>query len=144
MNVILHCLGSSCIFGFLLLGKNIFAGETEEQIVHSIYELCGTHILWWLILKSLSFISLYLHLTLIYLHFPNTQTTFVLHQNQDESTMSSGSMTSFFIHFFSSFDDDTIDLLDKLLEYDSKRRIAATDALNHPYFSKGCWNTLKE
>lgn len=105
-----------CIFGFLLLGKNIFAGETEEQIVHSIYELCGTP--------------------------PPDSDLFALPKYSDY--ICPPSKPRRINYEFRNFDDDTIDLLDKLLEYDSKRRITATDALNHPYFSKGCWNTLKE
>ena len=38
--------------------------------------------------------------------------------------------------FFPTLDESGLDLLQKMLVYDPKKRISAKDALNHPFFSK--------
>jgi serine/threonine protein kinase len=35
-------------------------------------------------------------------------------------------------------DEEAIDLIARMIEYDPKKRITAAEALNHPYFKDAC------
>lgn len=98
---------TSCVFGEMLVGKPILAGESDTHQLEIIFDLCGTPtedtMPGW---KSL----------------PNAE---VLNPRARPGNLS---------HRFREFGSGAISLLKELLKLNWKTRINAIDALQHPYF----------
>ncbi|KHJ30639.1 putative serine threonine-protein kinase bur-1 [Erysiphe necator] len=102
--------GVGCVFGEMLIGKPILAGESDANQLKIIFDLVGTptneNMPNW---RSLPGAELYNVSSL-------PQTTGTLSQN------------------FRTYGSGAISLLKELLKLDWRKRINAIDALNHPYF----------
>ena len=96
-----------CIFGFLILKNTLFEGENEIDQLNKIMKFLGT--------PNFSQIPYYYNFNL-----NNYQ--FMYYPQSD------------FSEKFNNFDENGIDLLKKMLNYDPGQRISCKDALNHPYF----------
>ena len=99
---------AGCIFGELILGKPLFNGDGQLQIVIKIIELLGTpNVKDW---PESSDISYFQHYQLP--EYPRTLEKVVP----------------------PNFDPLALDLLSKCLEYSQSKRITAAEALKHPFF----------
>ena len=96
-----------CIFGFLILKNTLFEGENEIDQLNKIMQFLGT--------PNFSQIPYYYNFNL-----NNYQ--FMYYPQAD------------FNEKFNNFDENGIDLLRKMLNYDPDLRISCKDALAHPYF----------
>ena len=96
-----------CIFGFLVLKKTLFEGDSEIDQLNKIMQFLGT--------PNFNQIPYYNNLNIF-----NNQ--FVYFSPSD------------FNEKFNNLDDYGKDLLKKMLNYDPDQRISCKDALNHPYF----------
>ena len=96
-----------CIFGFLILKNTLFEGENEIEQLNKIMKFLGT--------PNFSQIPYYYNFNL-----NNYQ--FMYYPQSD------------FREKFNNFDENGIDLLKKMLNYDPELRISCKEALAHPYF----------
>ena len=96
-----------CIFGFMVLKRTLFEGESEIDQLNKIFQFLGT--------PNFNQINYYNNLNV-----NNNQ--FVYYPPGD------------FNEKFSNLDDYGKDLLKKMLNYDPELRISCKDALKHPYF----------
>ena len=96
-----------CIFGFLILKNTLFEGENEIDQLNKIMKFLGT--------PNFSQIPYYYNFNL-----NNYQ--FMYYPQSD------------FREKFNNFDENGIDLLKKMLNYDPELRISCKEALAHPYF----------
>jgi serine/threonine protein kinase len=96
-----------CIFGFLILKNTLFEGENEIDQLNKIMKFLGT--------PNFSQIPYYYNFNL-----NNYQ--FMYYPQSD------------FSEKFNNFDENGIDLLKKMLNYDPELRISCKEALAHPYF----------
>ena len=96
-----------CIFGFLILKNTLFEGENEVDQLNKIMQFLGT--------PNFNQIPYYYNFNL-------NQYQFMYYPPSD------------FKEKFSNFDENGIDLIKKMLNYDPDLRISCKDALAHPYF----------
>ena len=100
-----------CIFAELLMGKPILPGQNERDQLKKIYELCGTPTeATWPGVTALTNYDV--------MRFEQT------HKNRIVEVFSRDK----------KFSHKALDLVEKLLEMDPKRRISAINALDHDYF----------
>ncbi|KAL4911502.1 cyclin-dependent kinase 1 [Aspergillus multicolor] len=98
------------IFAEMCTRKPLFPGDSEIDEIFKIFRLLGT-----------PDESIWPGVT----SFPDFKPTFPKWKREDISTVVSG------------LEDDGLDLLEALLEYDPARRISAKQACMHPYFQHG-------
>ncbi|XP_078172311.1 cyclin-dependent kinase C-2-like [Carex rostrata] len=99
-----------CVFAELLLGKPIFPGEDEMDQLKKIFEICGTP---------------------DENNWPGV-TQMLLYNN---AMVQQRPMERCIGEVFQNFDHYALDLLDKILTLDPKKRISEKDALDAEYFS---------
>lgn len=100
--------GVGCIFYEMSTGRPLFPGSTVEEELHFIFKLLGTPTeeTWPGITSNEEFISY---------NYPRYRAD-SLHNHTPR------------------LDNDGVELLSKLLQFEGKKRIAAEEAMRHPYF----------
>ena len=98
-----------CIFGFMVLKKTLFEGESEMDQLNKIMQFLGT--------PNFSIIPYYNNL----LNINYNQLAYYPPADFNEK--------------FTDLDDNGKDLLKKMLNYDPEQRISCKEALNHPYLN---------
>lgn len=121
-----------CILGELLLGVPLFPGETEIDQIISIYKLLGSPN------DKIWYVGLIIHTSK---SLCSKTYTVLLHCRPGYSRLPNVSKFNFGVHPYnnlpSKFPDlpaDGLDLLNRLLTYDPRKRITAQEALSHPFF----------
>eukprot|EP00922_Rhytidocystis_sp_ex-Travisia-forbesii_P036986 GHVS01055102.1.p1 GENE.GHVS01055102.1~~GHVS01055102.1.p1 ORF type:complete len:396 (+),score=37.69 GHVS01055102.1:90-1277(+) len=104
----IDCWAAGCVLGELLAHKPMFPGQAEQQQISLICNLLGEPT--WKIWPGIEKLPRYLDFS-----FPTNQ-----YNNLRQS--------------FPSASDNCLDLLNKLLTFDPSKRIAAREAIKHPYF----------
>ncbi|XP_046440413.1 cyclin-dependent kinase 17-like isoform X2 [Daphnia pulex] len=100
--------GVGCIFFEMASGRPLFPGSTVEDQLQLIFSLLGT---------------------------PTEETWAGIHGNEDFlSYRFDHCAPQSLIHRAPRLDGDGLDLLNKFLSYEAKKRISAQDAMRHPYF----------
>ena len=103
-----------CIIGEILARQPMFPESDEPKMLQKIYSVCGVFTQEnWPEAYSLPHIEKY---------GPRERTPRTLSTKYGDSTL------------FPNFDELAIDLIDKLLQFNPKNRLTATQALEHPYF----------
>ena len=103
-----------CVFAELLIGEPIFRGNNEKEQIEQIYKICGTpNDLSWQGFSLLPNYSSYI---------PRTSYESSLRIEIESKSKE-------------KIDDDTFDLIQKMLMLNPRDRISSKDALNHQYFS---------
>lgn len=111
-----------CIFAEIILRRVLFSGSSEAEVLRSIFRTLGT--------PSQSEWDEWQHL-------PNVRTLRAHEMNykvrplRDALEMSNRAFVN-----ASIVSDDGIDLLQRMLTYNPKNRVSATEALQHPWFSE--------
>ncbi|KAF0719470.1 Aste57867_1006 [Aphanomyces stellatus] len=104
-----------CVFAELFLGRPLFQAKTDTDQMAKIVEMCGTH------LDEVNGIS----------HLPHFE-KFI--QNKKSTNVLKGTMIRKATDRNVTLPKGFVDLLDKLLQIDPRRRFSAAQALNSDYF----------
>ena len=102
-----------CIFAEFLTGKILFRGSKPKDQMQTIYEKLGNPLRRW---PEVCQLKLYKELKPMKEYEPG--------------------LKSFIRHYNPKVDEDTLDLLQRMLEYNPRKRISAKEALEHKIFFK--------
>ncbi|KAI2662083.1 Cyclin-dependent kinase 16 [Labeo rohita] len=125
--------GVGCIFYEMSTGRPLFPGSTVEEELHFIFKLLGTALSPTLS-SSPTRLSLALDLT-VCLRTPTEETWPGITSNEEFISYNYPRYRADCLHNHTPrLDNDGVELLSKLLQFEGKKRIAAEEAMRHPYF----------